>query len=318
MRAFGRRKAYNAVVMAVPAELVTAVLLVAVGWAVLVALALWLTGVQPRRGSFEASALLRLIQVYCRAVHRLQVSGLEHVPQPARTRADVTEVGAMGAVEGERSGGGGGSGDRASEGRAGEGRRGLIVVANHTAGVDPLLIQAALDRMEPRWMMAEDMRHPALEWLWRFASIIFVDRAKPGHAGLNEAIGHLRSGGTLGLFPEGRIERPERTILPFQPGLGVLVRKTGARVLPVIVRGTPGGPTAWSSLLRRSRSSVEFLPVLDFAEAGGGKVRTPAAEITGELRETFRRHSGWPLNDDPEPLPWDVGSGDAGEADASS
>ena len=43
---------------------------------------------------------------------------------------------------------------------------GLIVVANHTGAVDPLLIQSGC-RFWIRWMMAADMMGDELEWLWR-------------------------------------------------------------------------------------------------------------------------------------------------------
>src|SRR5690606_16804706 len=51
----------------------------------------------------------------------------------------------------------------------------LIVVANHTAGVDPLLIQAACP-FQIRWLMAADMRLPSLDPLWEWGRVIFLDR----------------------------------------------------------------------------------------------------------------------------------------------
>jgi len=165
----------------------------------------------------------------------------------------------------------------------------LIIVANHTAGVDPLLIQAAC-RFEVRWLMASDMRHPALEWLWVYAHIIFVDRAGRDSMGPREAIGHVRSGGVLGIFPEGGLERPPRTIQPFQPGVGLIIKRTGAPVIPVVIDGTPIADQAWGSLIRRSRAVVRFMDPIRYE-------KTWTSEgIAIDLRRRFSQWTGWPLH----------------------
>lgn len=169
--------------------------------------------------------------------------------------------------------------------------RGLIVVANHTSGVDPLLIQLALP-FEVRWMMASDMRLALLEPAWKWLDIIFVDRtgrAEPG--AVREAIRHVERGGVLGIFPEGGIERPTRHLLAFQAGLGLIVRKTGAPVLPIVIEGTPVTETAWGSLFRRSRAILRIHGPIVFE-------RSQRAEaIASDLRARFRAWTGWPLAD---------------------
>jgi 1-acyl-sn-glycerol-3-phosphate acyltransferase len=158
------------------------------------------------------------------------------------------------------------------------------VVANHSSGVDPLLMAAACP-FEIRWIMAQDMRHPAGEWVWRWARVIFVNREAPSSAGTREAIQHLKDGGVIGVFPEGGIERPRGHVLPFLPGVGFLIRKTGAPVLPVVLEGTPDVDPAWHALRRRSRSVVTFMPRIDYSGSGLG-----AAEIAEDLRGRF---VGW-------------------------
>jgi hypothetical protein len=59
--------------------------------------------------------------------------------------------------------------------------RPIVVVANHTAGVDPLLIQAALP-FYVRWMMAADMRAESLEGLWSFLEVISIDVPRWTHS----------------------------------------------------------------------------------------------------------------------------------------
>ena len=165
------------------------------------------------------------------------------------------------------------------------------MVANHTSGADPLLVQAALP-FEPRWLMAEDMRVERFDGFWAFSRVIFVSREGGELAGLREALRHLRAGRPLGIFPEGNIERPPRRILPFRPGVGFLVARGRARVLPVIVDGTPQVDPAWASLVKRSRSTVRFLPVVEYAASG-----LDAEGINADLRRRFAEATGWPTSE---------------------
>src|SRR5690606_15597843 len=108
----------------------------------------------------------------------------------------------------------------------------LIVVANHTAGVDPILTSAACP-FQIRWIMAQDMRLPWLNWFWRWQRVIFVSRTGRDRGSVREALAHLKDGGVIGIFPEGGLERPPRQILPFRRGVGLLIAKAGVPVLPV-------------------------------------------------------------------------------------
>ncbi|OAB62507.1 hypothetical protein AY599_28535 [Leptolyngbya valderiana BDU 20041] len=162
----------------------------------------------------------------------------------------------------------------------------LIVVANHASGVDPLLVQSVLP-FEPRWMMAADMRHPAGEWLWRFGRIIFVDRANSDPAGVREALRHLSIGGVLGLFPEGGIERKPQTLRPFQAGVGLLIRRSGARVLPIVIEDAAMAPTAWGALSRTSRPRIRVMPPIEYGREQG------PGEVAADLQARYEAWTGW-------------------------
>lgn len=213
-------------------------------------------------------AAILVFRIYSRLVHLVRFEGLEHVP---RTKD------------------------------AGP----LLLVANHTAGVDPLLIQAGC-RFEIRWMMADDMRLPRFDAFWKFARIIFVDRSNGDAKAAGAAMAHLRRGGVIGVFPEGRIERPPGEIHPFMVGVGVFAKRTGATVLPVFVEGTPYARTAWGSLWKPSRSRVVFLEPVRYK---GSKLS--AREVAEDLRRRVASVAGWPLND--SPLPPDATTGRYGK-----
>jgi 1-acyl-sn-glycerol-3-phosphate acyltransferase len=192
------------------------------------------------RATLDAGLFLLLASLYVRLVHRRRVLGREHVPA----------------------------------------RGPLLVVSNHTAGIDPILIQSCV-HFEVRWMMALDMQVPLLEPFWRWTGVIGVKRDASGApsdaTGVREALAHLKHAGVLGIFPEGGIERPPGRLRPFLTGVGLIAGRAGVPVLPVIIRGTPHTKTAWGSFLRPSRSVVEFLPVVRFP------ARSDPARVTRDL-----------------------------------
>jgi 1-acyl-sn-glycerol-3-phosphate acyltransferase len=211
------------------------------------------------RGDTDAGIAMLFIHAYLRVVHRLRVTGRANIARALATR------------------------------------RPIAVVANHTAGIDPILIQSCVP-IEVRFMMARDMQHPAAEAMWRWTRVITVDRKEPDSRAAREAIRHLKAGGRdggpgiVGIFPEGGIERPPRTLLPFEPGVGLLVHKAGAIVLPIVISDTPHTKTAWGSFLRSSRSRLTVLEPIDYSV---GPLRS--AEITADLQQRFAHATGWPM-----------------------
>jgi 1-acyl-sn-glycerol-3-phosphate acyltransferase len=163
----------------------------------------------------------------------------------------------------------------------------LVVVANHTAGVDPLLIQAACE-FEIRWMMARDMMSPTAAPLWSLTRVIPVDRDGRDTSSVRAALKHLAAGGVIGIFPEGAIARPRPLLKPFHHGVGLIVARANAPVLPIIIEGTPDAPTANASILRPSRSRLRILPMVTFPEP------RDAAAITADLEALFARETSWP------------------------
>lgn len=228
-------------------------------WAALVALGAWVRAARIRPDDDLTALIVRVMQVYARGAHRLVVEGTGFVPRRGR----LPETGAAP----------------------------LIVVANHTAFIDPILVQAALP-FEVRWIMAKDMAMPGAAWLWDLARVILVDRRTSDSAPLREAIRHLKAGGVIGVFPEGYIERPPRVIYPFQDGVGLLVARTGATVLPVVIDGTPQVEEGARALVTPSRSRVRFLAPVRFSDK-----RTSASDIAKALRRVFVEATGWPMSD---------------------
>lgn len=227
------------------------ILLLLLAWAVLIVIARAAER-SPREGGDWTLAWI-VVCIYARLVHRVRFEGVENIPRWKR-------------------------GDPAPGP--------LVVVSNHTAGVDPLLIHAACP-FDIRWMMMREMMLAPFARLWTWLDIIPVDQNGRDSTSLRAAIRHLQCGAVIGIFAEGGIERPREHINPYLPGIGLLVLKGKARVLPVVIRGTPTVNSAYKSLLLPSRSIVKFLPVRTFT-----KDSTPA-EIALSLEEQAATALGW-------------------------
>lgn len=210
----------------------------------------------PTPGDVATGLVYRSFQVYARVVHGLRVVGRENLP-------DTHDPGP------------------------------LIVVVNHTAGIDPVLAQSVCT-FKIRWMMASDMMLSRYAGFWDWAGIISVDRAGTEIIGTREAIRHVQEGEVLGIFPEGGIERPSRTVLPFLAGVGLIIKKTKARVLPLIIEGTPEVNLAWTSLYIPSRSKITVMPAIDYTAT-----QLRSHEIAEDLRRRYVEWTGWPANEGP-------------------
>ena len=142
---------------------------------------------------------------------------------------------------------------------------GLLIVSNHTGAVDPLLIQAPC-RFLIRWMMAQDMMVPSLDLLWRQQRVISVDRDASDSIALRHAIRHIKDGGAIGIFPEGRIVSPPQQVWPFHPGVGLIAARTKVPVLLVWVTGTPQTQSTAESVLTSSNARVTFIDLIRFGD----------------------------------------------------
>lgn len=228
------------------------------------------------RGDVETGLAMVCIRAYARFVHRLRVEGVEHVPQ---WRFGGPDAGP------------------------------LIIVANHTAGVDPLLIQASVP-FEISWLMLREMMVGVFPGLWEWTGVIPV---APGEGrSARDAIRRLESGGVIGIFPEGGIERPHGRIIPFEPGVGLIIHRSNAPVLQVVIDGTPDVASAFLSLVVPSRARVRFLPVKKYSGSGLG-----AAAIARDLQTRLERVTGWAVRTDTAASSMHGRSENAGETEVA-
>ena len=121
----------------------------------------------------------------------------------------------------------------------------LIIASNHLSNADPPAVGAFAGTVRDSRFMAkkELFAIPLLGWFFRHCGYISVDRKRTiGDFGaLEGAIKALQAGESIVMFPEGTRSKTGKPQKP-KSGIGFLVYKTGAPVLPVKVEGTFGFP----------------------------------------------------------------------------
>ena len=170
----------------------------------------------------------------------------------------------------------------------------VIVAANHLSDLDPLVLAAALPpaALARLWWGGDAKRvfsSRAGRALARAARVFPVDDRAPD-ASLERAAETLRRGRALAWFPE-EWRSPDGRLQPFRAGIGALVDRTGADVLPVAIAGTFEAMPRTARLPRPGRVTVTFgapIPARELtagAPAGPGPARYRA--IAARLREAM-------------------------------
>ena len=135
---------------------------------------------------------------------------------------------------------------------------GVVLCANHTFMKDLIIIGSIAPR-KIHWMAkAELFRNPFLNWLFTRLGAFPVDRGAHDRDSIKTVYNVLRSGKTLGIFPEGTRILDPNDRPPFKRGFVSFAANSGATILPVAMR-YDGGPFGRGRLFSRS--------VLYFGEA---------------------------------------------------
>jgi len=116
-------------------------------------------------------------------------------------------------------------------------RGGLIVIANHLSIADAVVLWYASPRHICFMGRADVFKLPLISSVVRLARAIPVRQRSADRAALMEAIEAVRRGEALGIFPEGECSETGE-LLPFLPGVLLVLRQTRAPVLPVGITGT--------------------------------------------------------------------------------
>ncbi len=157
----------------------------------------------------------------------------------------------------------------------------VLLAANHTGVIDGPLLMAAAPRPSHVLVKAEAFRGPAGAVL-RAAGQIPVDRDS-GRGALQAALGVLRRGGVVGVFPEGNRGRGDAAAA--RAGVAWLALRAHAPVVPVAVLGTRRTGEGVGHVPRfRRRCVVEFGRPIVLERAAGSTGRVATEDANDAIR----------------------------------
>ena len=112
---------------------------------------------------------------------------------------------------------------------------GLLLLANHTSDLDPVLVQGATNRQV--FFMAKDelFQMPVLGKVIRWFQAFPVKRGEPDRGSIRLAVDLIKSGEVVCVFPEGQLSESGE-LQPILPGVELIARVAGCPVVCVGIR----------------------------------------------------------------------------------
>ncbi|MGW5724000.1 lysophospholipid acyltransferase family protein [Amycolatopsis sp. NPDC003865] len=165
----------------------------------------------------------------------------------------------------------------------------VLVIANHSSMIEPQLIFGMLPRRSAFLVKAEMFGGIVGRFMLAIGQIP-LKRGEIDRKPLMTAVGVLKDGGVVGIFPEGT--RGAGDVGAAERGAAWLVRASGATVLPVATRGTRKPADG----KRRWRPRVDILVGEPFTpKVGPGKTGLDQGteELRGELAALVKTLDDW-------------------------
>jgi len=155
---------------------------------------------------------------------------------------------------------------------------GVILACNHASFLDPPLVGSGLNR-DINYLARESLfRFPGIGALLRSWNCVPVDRDGGGAAGLKAILDRLLAGGGIILFPEGTRTRDGK-LQPARSGIGLVVIKSTAPVVPVRVFGTYEAFGRHIKVPRPKRIAVKYGRPLNFEKLRAEAKDCPKARL---------------------------------------
>jgi 1-acyl-sn-glycerol-3-phosphate acyltransferase len=156
----------------------------------------------------------------------------------------------------------------------------VILAANHASYLDPPLIGTAAKRAIFFLARRTLLDGFFLGWLLPKLNVVPVDQEGNDRSALKALIRILKKGDAVLVFPEGERSRDGR-LQRALPGLGFVIAKTAAPVVPIRVFGAYEAWPRGSSRIRCTRITIVI----------GEPIRFPSADLQSGDKEIYARLS---------------------------
>ena len=113
----------------------------------------------------------------------------------------------------------------------------IVLAGNHTKWLDPVLIYAVIKKRQVHFLAKQELfKGKTLFFVWAMGAIP-VNRKIHDHGALDNAIEGLKRGLTIGIFPEGTINRTDGVIMPFKIGAVKMAKEANVPIVPFTITG---------------------------------------------------------------------------------
>lgn len=142
-----------------------------------------------------------------------------------------------------------------------------ILIANHTCGIDHMLLQSTSRRLLGFMIAREYYESRWLNRLCVYIGCIPVNRDGRDLAAIRAGLRALDAGRVLPIFPEGTIVPASgRRLGAMRPGSAYLAVRARVPVVPAFILGTPPTDEILESLATPSRARVVFGEPIDLSD----------------------------------------------------
>ena len=158
----------------------------------------------------------------------------------------------------------------------------IILVANHSAFIDPWILGPFLFPRPVRFLISTQWYDRSAVWNYVFRSYRTIPMQHEASKTLDAALEALRAGSVVGIFPEGRISYDGHT-QRFRTGVCYLAARSGVPVIPAGIRGAFESLPRSRRLPKRGRVTVTVGEPLTFPQSP--REGTPSRKDVREFRD---------------------------------
>lgn len=161
----------------------------------------------------------------------------------------------------------------------------LIAVANHRHWSDIVLLALAIYPRQVHFMGKSEYAESAfLRFLMKQLGAFTVERGEADMKAIKTALGYLRKGEVVGIYPEGTRNKTDELLLPFKEGSFMLAARGKAMVVPVALSDAPNYIG-----FKRPRPVVIVGDVIDPADHLGANGKPDNSALTEAARNEIEK-----------------------------
>ena len=112
----------------------------------------------------------------------------------------------------------------------------VLLAGNHTKWLDPVML-VGIQKRQIHFLAKEELFHGITKFIAKGMGCIPVNRKIHDHNALSGAINYLNNNLCVGIFPEGTINRTDKTIMNFKIGAVKASHDTNTKLVPFIITG---------------------------------------------------------------------------------